>query len=118
LDAEEPEDFFRAIGSLPKREWPVPQDVRKAALDLEEDDQVLFSEYYERVEKFLIQIWSALVSEDFCKVKKNGDLLWTSDDSGDECLKVIRKILVEKENIKTQDLIRHKEAAVYKNAFN
>jgi len=91
--------------------------VRNAALDLDEDDQVLFAEYYERIEKFLVHFWGALVSEDFCKIKETGEILWTSVDSGDECLKVVRKVLAEIESVKVQAMVRTKEAPIYKNTF-
>ena len=91
--------------------------MRKATLDLDDDDQVLFADYYERVEKFLVLLWNVLVSEDFCKVKEDGNILWTSIESGDECLKVVRKVLAEKELVKEQERTRTKEATIYKNVF-
>jgi len=117
IDSEEPENFYRAIGTLPREAWPVPRDVRKASWDLSEDDQVLFAEYYERTEKFLVLFWHALSTEEFCKLQDNGKIVWTTNEPESDCLKVAHKILLDLELIKTKAVVKAKEAAVYKNVY-
>jgi len=118
LGSEEPENFFKAIGTLgSKCTWPVPRDIRRAAWDLTEDDQILFSDYYDRVEMFLVLFWHALSTEDFCKIEESGEITWTTNESEDDCLKVVHKILLDLEVVKTKTLVKTKEASIYKNVF-